>query len=276
MFTKILILAMKLFLSTLAIGAILLFVKCSVSGSPVFFTSFDGTKIAFTDQGEGAPVLLIHGFISSGNSWDKTVLEQALLDAGYRVIVPDLRGNGHSDKPQNPQAYANDAEVKDLIALADHLDLNSYIAIGYSRGSIVLAKLLTQEARIKKAVLGGMGLDFTNPDWDRRILFADAFGGRKPLTPETEGAVNYAKSIGADLQVLGWLQDYQPVTSVEALKNIETDVLVIAGVEDHENGSPADLKNALPHGQLMRVPGDHNNTYKSKQFSASVMIFLEQ
>lgn len=125
--------------------------------------SFDNTKIAYTDDGTGEVVLLIHGFISSGSSWNKTELKRQLLETGYRVIIPDLRGNGKSDKPQNAEAYKNDAEIKDLIALMDHLNIKSLKAVGHSRGSIVLAKLITKEVRITKAVFGGMGADFTDP-----------------------------------------------------------------------------------------------------------------
>ncbi len=240
-----------------------------------YFRSFDKTRIAYTDEGKGAPVVLIHGFISSGSSWNKTALKKALLDQGYRVIVPDLRGNGNSDKPQKSKAYARDAEIKDLKKLADQLNLKSYTAIGYSRGSIVLAKLLTKDNRVKKAVLGGMGLDFTNPDWPRRILFADAFSGRAALTGETEGAVNYAKSIGADIKVLGHLQDHQPVTPLKELKKVAIPILVIAGGDDHDNGEPMELKEVFPNSELIIIPGDHNNTYKQENFSESVMGFLK-
>ncbi|GAB5527528.1 MAG: alpha/beta fold hydrolase [Roseivirga sp.] len=241
-----------------------------------YFRSFDRTQIAYTDEGQGEPVILIHGFISSGSSWNNTVLKKELLDQGYRVIVPDLRGNGKSDKPQKAKAYAKDAEVKDLKRLADHLTLSSYTAIGYSRGSIVLAKLLTKDKRIEKAVLGGMGLDFTNPDWPRRIQFADAFSGRAALTKETEGAVNYAKSIGADLKILGHLQDHQPVTSIKDLKTVATKILVIAGGDDHDNGSPVALEEVFLNADLLIIPGDHNNTYKQANFSEAIMDFLNQ
>ena len=242
--------------------------------SEPFFSSFDKTKIAFTDEGQGTPVILIHGFISNGSSWNKTVLKKSLLNAGFRVIIPDLRGNGLSDRPQNAEAYQNDAEIKDLISLADYLDLTSYVAIGYSRGSIVLAKLLTQEQRINKAVIGGMGFDFTNPNWDRRIAFADAFNGRTKLTEMTEGAVNYAKSIDADLKALGYLQDFQPVTSPEALKTINIKTLVICGDQDRDNGDPKKLQQYLPKSKLVIVQGDHNNTYKQENFANAVMDFL--
>lgn len=241
-----------------------------------FFHSFDKTKIAFSDEGNGDAVLLIHGFISNGSSWDKTILKKKLIEKGYRVIVPDLRGNGKSDRPQNPKAYQNDAEIKDLIGLAKHLKLKEYTAIGYSRGSIVLAKLLTKDSRIKKAVIGGMGFDFTNPTWDRRIAFADAFSGRAPLNEMTKGAVEYAKSIGADIRALGLIQDFQPVTSIEELSQIEVSTLVICGDEDTNNGDPKKLQDHLPNSQLVIVEGDHNNTYKQDNFSEAVISFLEK
>lgn len=239
------------------------------------FSSFDNISIAFSDEGKGKPVILLHGFISSGNSWQKSALKKDLLLQGYRVIVPDLRGNGNSDQPHESKAYADNAEVKDILALADHLNLPSYAAIGYSRGTIVLAKLLVDEKRIDLAVLGGMGLDFTNPDWDRRIMFQQAFSGSAPLNEMTRGAVNYAKSIGADLEILGLLQEYQPVTSLDELKSIKARVLVIAGDQDIDNGNPKDLKDNINGAQLIIVPGDHNNTYKSEVFSSKILAFLK-
>lgn len=239
------------------------------------FTSFDGAKIAYTQEGSGETVMLIHGFISDGSSWNKTVLKSELLQKGYTVIVPDLRGNGNSDKPHEPEAYAHDAEVKDIKALATHLQLSSYIAIGYSRGAIVLAKLLSKETAIDKAVIGGMGLDFTNPDWDRRIMFQKAFSGEEALNPVTSGAVNYAKSIGADLKILSLLQEFQPVTSIDQLHHISAKVLVIAGDQDTDNGNTLDLQKEIPGATLKIIPGDHNNTYKTAVFSEEIIRFLK-
>lgn len=244
----------------------------SLQAQSIFFTASDGIKIAYTDQGKGSPIILVHGFINTGSSWDKTVLKQALLDKGYRVIVPDLRGNGKSDKPQEDNAYENDREVEDLIGLADYLNLKKYKAIGYSRGSIVLAKVLTKDKRIKKAVLGGMGLDFTNPNWDRRIMFAEAFAGNTNAI--TEGAVAYAKSIEADLVSLHLQQKHQPVTSIKQLKHITAKVLVIAGDTDMDNGSPKALQKAIPRSRLKIVSGDHNGTYKTPDFSKAILSFF--
>ncbi len=239
------------------------------------FYSFDQTKIVFSDEGEGEAVILIHGFIVNASHWHKTALKKSLLDNGYRVIIPDLRGNGHSDRPQQKEAYQDNAEIQDLMSLADHLKLTDYTAIGYSRGSIVLAKLLTQDKRISKAVLGGMGIDFTDPKWDRRIAFADAFTGRVEADELTSGAINYAKSINADIAALGFLQDYQPVTSTSELNEIQVPTLVISGDQDLDNGDPKDLHQELANSELVIVTGDHNNTYKQENFASAILSFLQ-
>jgi pimeloyl-ACP methyl ester carboxylesterase len=238
-------------------------------------SSFDGSTIAYLDEGEGDPVILIHGFINDASSWNGTVIKKQLLENGYRVIIPDLRGNGFSEKPKDEKGFKDNAEVKDLKALLDHLKIKSITAIGYSRGAIVLAKWLTEETRINKAIIGGMGLDFTNKDWDRRILFERAFLGLDELNETTEGAVNYAKSKKANLDILGWLQRYQPVASKKALSEMKTKTLVIAGDQDTDNGNPEELATILPKGSLVIVAGDHNTTYRKEPFATAVMAFLE-
>ena len=239
-----------------------------------YFQSHDGIKIAFTDVGIGPPIILLHGFINSGSSWNKSVVKEQLVAQGYRVIVPDLRGNGNSEQPEKSVAYQNDAEVKDVMALANHLKLENYMALGYSRGSIVLAKVLTLDNRIHKAIIGGMGADFTDPNWDRRIAFADAFSGRAEPTELTRGAVTYAKSIDANLKILGFLQDYQPVSSATELGAIRIPILIVCGDEDLDNGSPEALQKMIPQSRLTLVKGDHNNTYKQTNFAAAVLAFL--
>lgn len=252
----------------------LLFMLCTIGSyaQTKSFQSFDDTKIVYTDEGDGKPVLLIHGFINSRKSWDKTELKKDLIAKGYRVIVPDLRGNGDSDKPHDDDAYSQNAEVTDLMFLMVHLRISKYEVIGYSRGSILAAKLLTLDRRVKKAVLGGMGIDFTNPNWDRRIMFRNAFNGI--VTEETKEAVDYAKSIGADLKSLYLQQKHQSVTSKKSLSKVKIKVLVIAGDKDMDNGDPVELQKAIPKGKLKIVKGDHNGTYKTKAFSEAILSFL--
>ncbi|HEY9047506.1 MAG TPA: alpha/beta hydrolase [Ohtaekwangia sp.] len=240
-----------------------------------FFTSFDGVKIHYEVQGFGEPVLLVHGFIVNGESWKRTALYNDLLVAGFKVITLDMRGNGLSDKPHTPEAYEKDAESRDIMGLLTRLGVKKYSVVGYSRGSIITARLLVLDAaRIDKAVLGGMGSDFTNPEWPRRIMFYKALMGED--VPELAGAVKYIKDTGLDQQALAYMQKGQPSTSVEALGAIKKPVLVLCGDRDEDNGSSETLASLIPGAIYKRVPGDHNNTARSQGFSDQVLAFLKK
>ena len=239
------------------------------------FTSFDGTKIHYEVAGEGKPVVLVHGFMGNGTSWQKAVLRQSLLDAGYKVVQLDLRGNGLSDKPHTVAAYQNDAEARDIIGLMKHLGLKNYDAVGYSRGSIITARLLVLDKNLRSAVLGGMGADFTDPNWARRMAFAELFSGKAHLHPEFQGALNSAKSRGLDTLALGFQQQAQPSTSPAELGKVNIPVLIICGDQDEDNGRAGDLAKLLPSATLKTVPGNHNTTSGSEGFAREVLAFLK-
>lgn len=239
-----------------------------------YVSSFDGIKIYYEVRGKGKAVLLVHGFISNSNSWKKASLYSDLLKEGYRVIILDMRGNGKSDKPHDTTAYENDAEAKDIMRLMDVLKINEYSAVGYSRGSIITARLLVLDKRVRNAVLGGMGADFTNPDWPRRKMFYRALMG--DFVPELKGAVDYIKQQGLDQLVLAYLQKEQPSTSKEALGTVRQPVLVISGDKDADNGSAAELAKLLPNSVSATTPGDHNHASATSEFSKEVISFLRR
>jgi len=238
-----------------------------------YYLSFDRTKIYYEVRGSGQPVVLVHGFIVNGNSWKQTALYTALLNAGYKVITMDLRGNGKSDKPHTDEAYADDAEAKDIIGLLTTLRIKQYKVIGYSRGSIIAARLLIQDECITAGVLGGMGADFTNPDWPRRILFYEALSG-KPVK-ELEGMLQYVRKAGLDTVALAYMQKEQPSATPAELAHIQQSVLIIAGSEDADNGSAKTLAKMIPNAVYETVPGDHNNTSRTPEFATKVMAFLQ-
>ncbi len=239
-----------------------------------FFTSFDSARIHFEIRGNGQPVLLLHGFIANGKSWKNTPLYNDLIHAGFSVIVPDLRGNGLSDKPHNPEAYAQDAEAKDMMGLMKMLGVNQYSVVGYSRGSIITARLLVLDKRVDRAVMGGMGSDFTNPEWPRRIMFYKALMG-EPVK-ELEGMVKNIKSSGLDQLALAYLQKEQPSTSKKELGTVKQPVLVICGDKDSDNGSSEELVKLIPHAIHANVPGDHGGAVRTVEFSEAVISFLKK
>jgi pimeloyl-ACP methyl ester carboxylesterase len=238
------------------------------------FKSFDGTVISFQVKGSGYPVLLVHGFIVNSDSWKKSSLYTNLLTSGFKVITLDLRGNGRSDHPHKPEAYANDAEAKDISALADRLGLKQYSVVGYSRGAIIASRALVLDTHVDKVVLGGMGSDFTNPNWPRRIMFYEALSG-KPVK-ELEGVIRYVQEAGLDQQALACMQKEQPSTSKEEFSRVKKPVLVICGAEDEDNGSSKTLAAFIPGSQYTQVPGNHNNASHSKEFANEVIRFLKE
>ena len=88
-------------------------------------------QIYYEDHGQGAPVVLVHGYLLDGHSWEKQ--EAALLAAGYRVITYDRRGFGASSRPS--VGYDYDTLAADLGVLLDRLDLREVVLAGFCAGT---------------------------------------------------------------------------------------------------------------------------------------------
>ncbi|WP_183557098.1 alpha/beta fold hydrolase [Mucilaginibacter sp. SP1R1] len=249
-----------------------IYAQSSVNGS--YYTSFDGVKIYYEVKGDGFPVVLIHGFSGTGEGWKKGPLYNDLLNAGYKVIILDQRGNGRSGKPHTDAAYANDAEAKDIMGLVGSLNIKKYDVVGYSRGSIIASRLLVLDKRVQKAVMGGMGDAYTNPDWSRRIHAYKALMGDTTLH-DVDDMMKYIHSNPFDELALALQQKYQPSTSKQQLARVNIPVLIIRGTEDKENGSETGLNQLIPQSKLNYVPGDHNSAGRSVQFSVDVLGFLK-
>jgi pimeloyl-ACP methyl ester carboxylesterase len=237
-----------------------------------YFTSFDSTKIFYEVRGKGFPVILIHGFMNTGDDWKKIALYDQLTASGYMVITIDQRGNGKSGKPHTEEAYANDAEAKDIMGLIKFLGLKKYSFVGYSRGSIIGSRLLVLDKRVQKGVLGGMGADFTNPQWPRRIAFYEAL--TYDSIPGFEAVRKRIADNGLDKTALALQQKGQPSTSKEDLGRVKQKVMVICGDKDQDNGNGADLAKLIPKAEFVTVPGNHGSAWHSSEFTAEVLKFL--
>jgi pimeloyl-ACP methyl ester carboxylesterase len=94
-----------------------------------------GLTLNVLDEGEGPAVLLLHGFPDSSHMWRHQI--PPLRAAGYRVIVPDQRGFGLSDKPQDPREYRYDLAVADAIGVLDGLGVKQAALIAHDWGAAV-------------------------------------------------------------------------------------------------------------------------------------------
>jgi pimeloyl-ACP methyl ester carboxylesterase len=115
----------------------------------------DGVKIHYVVQGQGEPVILVHGLGSSAwMNWQMpgTV---ARLAKHFQVIALDIRGHGASGKPTGQDQYGEQMS-EDVVRLMDHLHIEKARVVGYSLGSFIVMKLLTTHPeRVSSAVMGG-------------------------------------------------------------------------------------------------------------------------
>jgi pimeloyl-ACP methyl ester carboxylesterase len=116
----------------------------------------DGVTLAVLDEGEGRPVLLLHGFPDSSHLWRHQV--PALVESGMRVIAPDLRGFGESDKPEAVDEYAVSRSVADVLALLDNLGIERTHVVGHDWGAGVAWVLAAfAPARVERLVAMSVG-----------------------------------------------------------------------------------------------------------------------
>src|SRR5580698_2680688 len=120
----------------------------------------DGVEIAFLDEGEGEPTVLVHGFASNKEvNWVYPGWVTTLKRAGRRVIALDNRGHGASSKLYDPAAYHSALMAGDVAALLDHLGLPRADVMGYSMGARNTTFLaMRHPERMRSGILGGVGI----------------------------------------------------------------------------------------------------------------------
>src|SRR3954451_21831950 len=117
-------------------------------------------EIAYLDEGEGEPIVLVHGFASTAAiNWVDPGWVTTLTKARRRVIALDNRGHGASSKLYDPAAYHSATMAEDVRALLDHLGLPRADIMGYSMGARITAVLaLEHPASVRSAIFGGLGI----------------------------------------------------------------------------------------------------------------------
>jgi pimeloyl-ACP methyl ester carboxylesterase len=108
-------------------------------------------NVALAGPEDAMPVILVHGFPESHRTWREIA---ARLSDRFRLVMPDLRGFGDSDRPQDVQAYATDTLIADIFALADALEIDRFALVGHDwGGAIAWAAALRGNPRIERLAI---------------------------------------------------------------------------------------------------------------------------
>lgn len=244
------------------------------------FPSFDGTKLTVHTEGEGRPVLLLHGLFSSAHmNWIKWGHGARLAAAGFKAIMLDFRVHGDSDAPHDPAAYPPGVLVRDVTALAEHLGLEpgGFDLVGFSLGARTaihaVGDLILEPRRLAICGMGVAGLS----EWERRATHfkrvIDEFDTIKPGDPAFT-ARTFLKSQGVDRVAARLLLDAMDDFDLARLGNITMPTALISGDEDHDNGSAEELAAMLANARYIAVPGNHLNSVTKPELGEAIVQFL--
>lgn len=240
----------------------------------------DGVEIAYIDEGEGDPIVLIHGFATNvamnwvGSGWVRT-----LTAAGFRVIAYDNRGHGESEKLYDVEAYGAPLMAGDALRLLDHLGIARVDIMGYSMGARIAA-FLTLEApeRVRSVIFAGLGINMV------RGVGAPGPIARALEAPSADDVANetarsfrlFAESTGGDLKALAaCMRSAREKITADDLATLRTPALVAVGTKDVVGGSAAELAALIPGAEALEIPGrDHMRAIPDRVYKDGVLAFL--
>lgn len=248
-----------------------------------YITTSDGTEIYYTDQGQGSPVLLSHGWPLSSDAWAREI--KLIADAGFRVVAHDRRGHGRSSKTYTGNDM--DTYAADLNELVLALDLNDLVLVGHSTGGGEVVRYAARygKDRVKKIFTAGavppiMLKSDSNPsgtpievlDGIRRSVLNDAsqywielaepfFGANRPGAQVSEGDKRDFWRQGQNLNIAAaydCIKAFSETDFTEDLKALDVPVFLAQGGDDQivPIAAAAEISITLvKHGTLKVYPG---------------------
>jgi pimeloyl-ACP methyl ester carboxylesterase len=237
-------------------------------------------EIAYLDEGEGEPIVLVHGFASNKNvNWVFPNWVATLTRAGRRVIALDNRGHGQSSKLYNPAEYHIGLMANDVRALLDHLDITRADVMGYSMGGRITAFLaLDQPDRVRSAILGGIGIRLVDgAGLPANIADALEAPSLDDVTDPTGHMFrSFAQQTKSYLKALAaCIRGSRQVMTREQAAAIKVPVLIAVGTKDNVAGAAAPLAELIPGARVLDIEGrDHMLSVGDKTYKAGVLDFL--
>jgi len=239
-------------------------------------------EIAYLDEGEGEPILLVHGFASTKNvNWVYPTWVSELKKNGRRVIALDNRGHGESSKLYDAEQYHIGTMAGDVAALMDHLRIERADIMGYSLGARMTAWLaLRQPQRLRSAIFGGIGMALIEGGGPGENVAAalEADSLDEVTDPVGRTFRAFADQTRSDRRALAaCLRGTRELMSKEEAARIAVPVLIAVGTSDEIAGSAQALGRIIPGAQVLDIPNrDHMRAVGDKVYKTGVLEFLSQ
>lgn len=239
-------------------------------------------EIAYVDEGEGDPIILVHGFASTKNvNWIYPSWVSALTRDGRRVIALDNRGHGESTKLYDAAQYSIGTMAGDVLALMDHLRVPRADMMGYSMGGRITAYIARHSpGRQRCAILGGIGMGLIEgggPGEEvARALEAESLDDVSDPRGRTFRA--FADQTHSDRKALAaCLRGSRQLLTAQDAAAIDVPVLIAVGTKDDVAGSPQRLGGIIEGSQVLDIPGrDHMRAVGDKVYKDGVLEFLSR
>jgi pimeloyl-ACP methyl ester carboxylesterase len=222
------------------------------------FVASDGVRLAYRVIGSGRPLLLLHGYVSTGTTnWIRYGHASLLASAGFEVVMPDLRAHGDSDGPHDPSAYPADVLTSDALELVSHLGWSDYSLGGYSLGGRTVIRMMVRGASPARAVVAGVGLGDVVSASSRSSYYRDVLSRLGTFERgSAEWQVEaFLRTVDGDPVALSLLLDSWVDTPMASVAAITTPTAVVIGAEDDRDAR--DLADVLPESTYAVIPGTH-------------------
>ena len=255
-----------------------------------YFTTSDGLRIHYVEEGQGSPVILIQGYSGRASNWfgesalrSGPHLGTALARRGYRAVGIDMRAHGENDKPLDPLKYGPQMAM-DVVELMDHLGLQRGHVHGGSLGGVMVTFLLARvPERMITASYVGMGIPEVDPVWKSRVPkdvdFKDPRdqdlpgwpGGVPPNKEALDAMYKYPWKEGTGI----WGYSLTAAREVDLTK-IQIPVLAVIGEYDSPNFRTHRMSRELPNFRKVVLPDlSHRRSYRSKEYREIMLQFID-
>lgn len=266
-----------------------------------------GIHLAYTVTGDekGTPVVLIHGLTDGRVSWSQVA--PSLAQKGYRVYVPEYRGNGKTDKPIDESSYSVAELASDIAAFVEKLGLKKVHIVGHSLGAFIAQELSITNAEIVSSITligSGASVDKKNATLDWLVNGTDdesfdgiyAYDSTQKLPESFIQAWGYSTNPDKDFQAANlehlkqvpyyvWkylVKNLLKIDNTKRLSSIATDVQIIWGTKDalFDSESQKTLQKGLSKAKSVvfhEVEGaDHNTHWGSAEDVKTVTGYIDE